>query len=593
MNKTGDIDIYQGYTVAIANALHTVNELSELSEQDLLFLLGTPITFRNGCDLCINIGKLNKFKIKVDKQKFLESVDNALVDNELVSNLVLDGNYINIFFDQTEFIGNVLKDVIGGKLYGNTMIGESKTVYVEYSSPNIAKPFHVGHLRSTIIGSFITKIHKKMGYTVVSENYLGDWGKQYGLLALAFELYGDSENLKQEPIKHLFELYVRINKDAEEDPEIDERAKRYFKMMEDGDEEYLALWKTMRELSIEEYKKIYAQLNVEFDVYGGESEHSQGVVEQLNVFRDQHITSIVDGGAEIVDLEQFKLGKAVLMKSDGATLYIMRDIAAAVARWNKHQFEKMYYIVATPQTLHFKQLFKMLGIAGYDWSDRCHHIPFGLVKGMSTRKGEVVFLSDVFEEAKQTMLQQMKDSEKTKIDEIEDPEKTAEMIGLSSIVVADCSARRIKDYTFEWDRVTSFEGDTGPYLQYNHARMASIERKAKAKRGWDVEDRQFVDDVISAVKDSCVLSEPECRNIAMQIAMYPKATMTAYKTLEPSAIVQYCFGLCHTISSGNSALNVISASEDIGKARLVLFHAARLVLNDALRLLGLEPLIKM
>jgi arginyl-tRNA synthetase len=337
-------------------------------------------------------------------------------------------------------------------------------------------------------------------------------------------------------------------------------------------------------------------------VYGGESQHSEAIPGEVRLLEERGLLSEADNGAKIIDLTAYKLDKTVIVKQDGTTIYLTRDIAAAVKRWNEHHFEKMFYVVAAPQTLHFSQLFKILELTGRDWCQRCQHISFGLVRGMSTRSGEVVFLSDVFEEAKQVMLQQMKDSEKTKITEIEDPEKTAEMIGLSAIVVADLSAKRIKDYTFEWERVTSFEGDTGPYLQYNHARLCGIMRKAREQNGWylDFDNEQF---------DYSVLTEPQARELAFHVSRYvkskiflskkltfcryPQTVDQTFKSLEPCTIVNYLFGLCRSISSANSVLNVIHADEPVGRARLMLFEAARRVLKDGLELLGLEPLYKM
>lgn len=580
------------FKLQLANALSTINEndtdnvLSTLSQDDLLYLFAVPNSTKSG-DLCIQLGKLNKFRLTFDKMELTKHIIDALQSCECVTSAQADGNYINIFLDQTQFAKAVITDVLQGQPFKKRDIGNGKTVYVEYSSPNIAKPFHVGHLRSTIIGSFVCKIHQRMGYNVIAENYLGDWGKQYGLLALSFELYGESEQLEKHPIKHLFELYVRINKEAKTDETVHERAREYFKKMELGDTKYLLLWQKMRELSISEYQKIYTKLGVEFDLYGGESMHSAGVKQQLDMLHQKQLLSNVDG-AQIVKLQGKGMTNALIVKKDGSTLYITRDIAAAVSRWEKHKFEKMYYVVAVPQTLHFKQLFNILQKMGYEWSNRCKHIPFGLVKGMSTRKGDVVFLTDVIDEAKEVMLQQMKDSKKTKISEIEDPDKTAEMIGMSSIFIGDMHAKRIKDYVFDWNRITSFEGDTGPYVQYAHARLCGIERKANKKRGWDI--RNLKSTKISYEK----LTEPECRSVLCQICLYSNVIDTSFKTLEPSVIVQYLYGLCHAVSSSINVLNVInSKDENTGKARLALFHCVRLTIGDALALLGLKPLEKM
>ena len=572
----------------IVEELTKAKSLEKLTKDQLLDLICVPLTPGKG-DLSIALGRLNKFRIKPEHA--IEELYEIVVSCEFVSSAVKDNRCITIYISQRNFIENIMESVLNGNpdALGITKEGEDKTVYVEYSSPNIAKPFHVGHLRSTIIGSFLTKIHAKRGFTVISENYLGDWGKQYGLLAIAFKKYGNYGELQSNPIKHLYELYVRINQDAATDSTIHDEAREYFKLMEDGDPTTLMLWSRMRDLSIEEYKRMYAKLNVEFDIYGGESKHRDQVASQLKLLESFELLIEADNGAKIIDLESKcpGLGKTVIVKKDGTTIYITRDISAAIHRWVSHEFERMYYVVASPQTLHFQQLFKILELCGYKWSNRCEHISFGLVQGMSTRKGQVVFLSDVLDEARDVMLQQMKDSEKTKIEEIENPEQTAETIGLSAIVIADLSSKRIKDYVFDWNRVTSFEGDTGPYLQYNHSRLCGIERKSKQKNGWDVEE------IHESVIDYSLLVEPECRVLAWQMAKYTQSVQQSFNSLEPCAIVQYLFGLCHSISSANSVLNVIHAEPSIGQARLMLFHSARLVLNDGLKLLGLTPLERM
>ena len=559
----------------------------------------------NTGDFSVMIPKLNKYKKSGYKlpqgkpeeiaKKWSEEI-NSYKGFSVIKSANSDGLYLNIFVNSESLISTIVSSVFDlGEMYGCSDVGQGKKIFVEYSSPNIAKPFHAGHLRSTVIGSFLCKIHKCMGYEVISENYLGDWGKQYGLLAIAYERYGDPIALENEPIKHLFELYVKINQMGERDESIHDEARAYFKRMESGDEEALKIWSKMREMSIAEYKKIYNRLGVEFNSYGGESMHSEGMKTQLALMEQMNILSYPENGngaACVVFPENSDLGKVVVKKKDGATLYITRDIAAAVKRWNEHNFHKMYYVVAVQQDLHFKQLFAILNMMGYEWANRCEHINFGMVKGMSTRKGEVVFLTDILDEAKQKMLEQMIQSEKSKYSEIVDPDTTSDTIGLSSVYTQDMSSKRIKGYTFDWDRVTSFEGDTGPYLQYNHARLCGIQRKVTEKFGDYLEDLNDI--------DYSLLVEQEARILAHQISKYPSIVMCAYNSLEPSNIVNYLFNLCHAISSANSVLNVMrSFNENTnegraqGIARMALFNAARMVLKRGLDTLGLKALEKM
>lgn len=565
--------------------------------------------------------------------KWSEEINKSAV---VISKCVADSTYLNLWVQPSRLFSTTLGAVlVNGDNFGSFSFGAGKKIFCEYSSPNIAKPFHAGHLRSTVIGSFLAKLHASLGYEVISENYLGDWGKQYGLLAVGFSKWGNSELLKTQPIRHLFEVYVKVNlwarlqdaepeaKAGEEDKKKDEftcpfcpvkgtetelrahlgpahpeeaafkvhdEARKYFKRMEDGDENALGLWREMREMSIVEYKKIYDRLNVSFQVYGGESLQSQGMVKQLAILEEKKmLTSPPEAkGAKLIDLEKYKLGKVVVVKQDGATLYITRDIAAAASRWDAHHFDHMFYVVACQQDLHFQQLFKTLELMGYDWASRCTHINFGMVRGMKTRTGQVVFLTDILDEAKAVMLEQMKASTRSKFDEIEDPEMVADVVGLSAVVVQDLTASRRKDYTFEWDRVTSFEGDTGPYLQYNHARLYNLEVEVKLKRGWDVTTLRAEDIDVS------VLTEPQARALCFEVARFPYAVYGAFASLEASNIVAYMFDVCHTASAAHHDLNVIKAeTEREGKARLALFHAARLVIGKGLAMLGLHQLKKM
>ena len=341
-------------------------------------------------DFTLPIAKLNMFRKQNYKmppgkpsdiaEAWAQAITN--MKNTIIASATAADAYLHIRVNATTLISEILNGVWEKQeRFGTFTHGHGKKIFVEYSSPNIAKPFHAGHLRSTIIGSFLCKLHTALGYEVVSENYLGDWGKQYGLLALAFERYGDAQKLLDEPIKHLFELYVKINQVAQTDGSVHDEARAYFKKMEDGDEKALAIWRKMREMSICEYKKIYQRLNVEFDKYGGESMHAEGMKLALQKLQEMNLLSQPEngGGAHCIEFPDKNLGKVVVMKKDGATLYITRDIAAAAERWKEHKFDKMYYVVAAQQDLHFQQLFKILEMMGYEWASRCVHINFGMV----------------------------------------------------------------------------------------------------------------------------------------------------------------------------------------------------------------------
>ncbi|KAK4118410.1 arginyl-tRNA synthetase [Parathielavia appendiculata] len=478
-----------------------------------------------------------------------------------------------------------------------------KRIIVEFSSPNIAKPFHAGHLRSTIIGGFIANLHEFAGWDVIRINYLGDWGKQYGLLALAFEKYGDEEALNKDPINHLFQLYVRINaemtaekeqiekrkQDGEDVTELeadslDEQARRYFKKMTDRDPEALAQWKRFRDLSIKRYQATYARLNIRFDEYSGESQVSEEAMEKVGREMLEKGISKEDKGALIVDFQELvpgkegkRLEKPIVRKRDGTALYLTRDISELLARHEKYQFDQMIYVVASAQDLHLRQLFKIIELLGHkDIAVKCQHINFGLVLGMSTRKGTVKFLDDILRDVADKMHETMKKNE-DKYNQVENPEATADTLGISSVMVQDMTGKRINNYTFNMDAMTSFEGDTGPYLQYAHARVSSIRRRANLSD----------EDLASA--DLSLLTEAHAVNIVRLLAQWPDTVQTTLRTLEPTTVLTYLFKMTHALSSSYDHLQVVGSERELMKARMALYDAAHTVLGTGMRLLGLSP----
>jgi arginyl-tRNA synthetase len=478
-----------------------------------------------------------------------------------------------------------------------------KRIIVEFSSPNIAKPFHAGHLRSTIIGGFIGNMYEAAGWDVIRMNYLGDWGKQYGLLALAFEKFGDEEALRKDPINHLFELYVRINKEMSEEKEeiekekaagkdvterlansLDEQARNYFRKMTDGDEAAVAQWKRFRDLSIVRYKETYARLNIHFDEYSGESQVSEASMEKVaNEMAQKKITSESDGAmivnfAELIPgKEGKKLEKPIVRKRDGTALYLTRDISELLNRHEKYHFDKMIYVVASQQDLHLKQLFKIIELLGYkDIAAKCEHINFGMVLGMSTRKGTVKFLNDILRDVAEKMHEVMRKNE-DKYSQVADPEATADILGISSVMVQDMSGKRINNYEFNMDAMTSFEGDTGPYLQYAHARICSIERRA----GLSAEEL--------ASADLSLLTEPHAINLIRLLAQYPDVVQTVHKSNEPTNILTYLFKMTHVLSGSYDHLRIVGSEKEVQKARMALYDAARIVLSNGMKLLGLSP----
>ncbi|KAK0703702.1 arginyl-tRNA synthetase [Lasiosphaeria miniovina] len=486
-----------------------------------------------------------------------------------------------------------------------------KTVIVEFSSPNIAKEFHFGHLRSTIIGAFLANLYEICGHRVIRMNYLGDWGRQFGLLASGWEKYGDEAAFDRDPIRHLFEIYVKISADFKpedvaykeakargEDTSVHETqgllgaSKAYFKRMEDGDPDALALWERFRALSIQRYEATYARLNIRFTDYSGESKvRKETIARVLQVLEDRGIAE-PDGGALIVDFAKHgkkKVATAILRNRNGTSNYLLRDLGAAVQRHDDYTFDEMVYVVMSEQEAHLKWLFLTMELMGEPYtalSKKMKHISFGKVRGMSTRRGTVVFLDDVVNDVTDFMHEQMRGNA-TKYSEVADPAQTAEALAVSAIMVQDMLGKRANNYSFDLQRMTSFEGDTGPYLQYAHARLCSISRKAGFTR----------DDLLATPSDFNLLladSSYAC-DLLRVVARYPDMVRQAMKTLEPTTILTYLFALAHTLSSSYDHLRVVNPPEgpSMSRARAALYGSARQTLHNGMVLLGLTPVDRM
>ncbi|TPX13943.1 uncharacterized protein E0L32_005643 [Thyridium curvatum] len=539
-----------------------------------------------------------------------------LLDSAKVLAPTADGIHVRFFLSPSELPSTLLPFILHqGDNYGfdpshglrdpSDPEAGRKTVLVEFSSPNIAKKFHAGHLRSTIIGGFLSNLYERSGYNVVRMNYLGDWGRQYGLLACGWERYGDEAAFAADPIGHLFDVYVKISADFEPEEagfkaaskrgndtsELENKgllgqAKAYFKRMEDGDPDALQLWARFRSLSIAKYQETYARLNIHFTDYSGESQVKQETMESVeNILRDQEISQAKDG-AQVVDFAKHgakSLNVAVIRNRNGTSNYLLRDVGAAVQRHDQYHFDEMIYVVMAEQETHLRRLFKVLQLMGGRYellSKSMKHVTFGKVMGMSTRKGTVKFLDDILADVGDFMHGIMRRNE-DKYSQVVDPDHTAELLGISSIMVQDMTGKRCHNYEFSLERMTSFEGDTGPYLQYAHARLCSIFRKVDISR----------DEMLRA--DFSVLSSsPKAVNLLRVMVQYPDTVKQALRTLEPTTILTYLFKLTHELSSSYDHLKVLNPPE--GRvtlvARAALYEAARQILCSGLRLLGLTPI---
>ncbi|KAI7904024.1 putative arginyl-tRNA synthetase [Cokeromyces recurvatus] len=559
---------------SIANQL---SKLTSCPSKDILTLMRPSIPTKGG-NMSISLPKLN---FTMNAQPNIEAKDilNKFELDEYIQRVTFENNSLFFKFRETEFAKQVLQQVYQDQeTYGWAHIPKpvESTVLVDYSSPNIAKPFHAGHLRSTIIGNFIKQIHEALGYQVIGINYLGDWGKQYGLLAIGFERYGDESKLLSDPIHHLYEIYVKINAEAEADQEINKQANNYFKRMEEGDPVTLKQWERFRNISIQSLSAMYERLNVKFDVYSGESQVNSYIPKVIDMIKEHPLSSNTPENALVIDLEKYNLGTAVIQRADGTSLYATRDLASLLMRKNTYPFQKAIYVVGSEQAHYFKQLFQIAELI-MSPSFNLQHIQFGRIKGMSTRKGTVVFLEDILDTVKERILEYMKKDEgKSQLTHLD---KIADQLGTSAILIQDMKSKREKDYKFSLDRMTDPRGDTGVYLQYAHARAYGIEQKSGIEINPDC--------------DFSLLKEKEAMNLIQSISQFPEIVEFAFSSLEPSTIVNYLFKLSNATNAANNSLRVKDMDIDIARARMLLFWSARITLKNGLHLLGIKAIDRM
>lgn len=492
------------------------------------------------------------------------------------------GGYLNFFLDRKTFVKDTISAIkSAGGAWGSSDMGNGKTALVEYSSPNIAKPFHIGHLFSTAIGNSLAKIYAHLGYNVQSLNHLGDWGTQFGKLTSAYYRWGDKEKIDADPINELLKIYVKFHEEAEKDPSLEDEAREYFKQLENGDEAVTALWQHFRDISLKEYIRVYDMLGVKFDSYNGEAFYSDKMQEVVDILNEKGLL-VESDGARVVDLSDLNVPPCIILKSDGATIYATRDIAAALYRHRTYDFDKNIYVVGTPQALHFKQIFAVMERAGWEWSKDCTHVGFGLVKfpgkTMSTRHGDVVFLEDVLKEAV--------DKTRAIVEENgtvapENRDEAAKKIGIGAILYTFLKNSREKDIIFSWDTMLDFEGESAPYCQYSYARGRSILRKAD---GIDYSDA----DLTLAVSD-------EEYTLVKQLDAFADAVRAAADKNEPFYINRYVTDLAKAFNKFYNT-NPIMRDDvplDIKKARLAIVDASCTVIRTALALLGIETVEKM
>ncbi|GBG97540.1 arginine--tRNA ligase [Lactococcus termiticola] len=551
----------------VANALFAVLSDS-LTLEEITSLIERPKSSELG-DLAFPAFRLAK---ELKKAPQMIAADLAeQINKEGFEKVEATGPYVNFFLDKTATAKGVLAEVLeAGADYGSEDLGHGGNVPIDLSAPNIAKPFSIGHLRSTVIGDAIAKIHEKLGYNPIKINHLGDWGKQFGLLITAYKKYGDEATIMANPIDELLKLYVQINAEAKEDPAVDEEGRQWFLKMEQGDEEALRIWKWFSDVSLIEFNRIYGKLGIEFDFFTGESFYSDkmdAIVDDLDAKGLLHESK----GALIVDLEKYNLNPALIKKTDGATLYITRDLATAVYRKKTFDFVKSLYVVGGEQSNHFMQLKAVLKEAGYDWSDDMTHVSFGMVtqggKKFSTRKGHVVKLEMALDEAVTRAQQQIAE----KNPDLANKEEVAHQVGVGAVKFFDLKTDRKNGYDFDLDEMVSFEGETGPYVQYAHARIQSILRKATA--------------TADASNLSEVATDPEAWEIIKALKDFPNIVKRAAEQYEPSVIAKYAISLAQAFNKYYAHVRVLEENAGL-TGRLALIQATAIVLKEALRLLG-------
>ena len=545
-----------------------------LDQETILNLLEQPKSSDLG-DIAFPAFSLAKIERKAPQAIAADIAEK--IDASHFEKVVATGPYVNFFLDKSQISDQVIKSVIqAGADYGQQEEGQGANVTIDLSSPNIAKPFSVGHLRSTVIGDALSNIFRKMGYNTIKINHLGDWGKQFGLLMVAYKKWGSKEAVEANPIDELLKLYVRINAEIENDPALDEEGRLWFKKLEDGDPEATELWQWFRDESLVEFNRIYKLLGVEFDSLNGEAFYNDKMDEGVQILEEKGLLK-ESKGASIVELDDVNLPPAMIKKSDGATLYITRDIATAIYRARTYNFVKNIYAVGQEQSNHFRQLKAVLKKMGFDWSDDMVHVDFGLVtknrQKLSTRKGNIILLEPTLQEA----ISRAKAQIEEKNPELENKEEVAHAVGVGAVKFYDLKTDRRNGYDFDLEAMVSFEGETGPYVQYAYARIQSILRKANFTPSADA---------------TYSLSDPESWEIIKLLQDFSRVVKRAAENYDPSLIAKYAINLAQAFNKYYAHTRILDESPE-RESRLALSYSTAVVLKEALRLLGVDAPEKM
>lgn len=507
-------------------------------------------------------------------QMIAADIKEAIGTVDFLEDIQVQGAYLNFFVNKEAFAKSMVEAAIDDD-FGSSKVGEGQTICIDYSSPNVAKNFHVGHLRTTIIGNSLYKIYSKLGYNVVRINHLGDWGTQFGKLIVAYKAWGSEESVKKDGVSELMKLYVKFHDEAEKNPALNDEARAWFAKMEQGDEEALKIWQWFKDISLIEYKRTYDLLGMDFDYYLGESFYRDKTDDVVNRLTDGKLLTESEG-AKIVDLEAYDMAPCLILKNDGSSIYATRDLAAIFYRKETYNFVKCLYVTGQEQKLHFAQVFKVVELLGNEWAkDQLVHIPYGLVSlegaKLSTRSGNIIYAEDILLEA----IAKIKEIIEEKNPDLPNKDETAKKIGVGAVLFNDLYNQRIKDVSFKWEKLLNFDGETGPYVQYTYARCASILRKVE----------NFTP---SADIDYSILTDAESLDLLKEISRFPKVVVDASEKYEPSVVARFAVDVAQSFNKFYNANRINVEEENVRNARVTLVHLTKKTIRDAMLLLGIE-----
>ena len=553
-----------------------IAKVTNLNKQELEQYIEVPPNSDLG-DYAFPCFKLAKDLRKAPPIIANEIKENIEIDNNIIERIDVVGGYLNIFINKKELAKTVLEEISKQKeKYGSSNIGEGKTAVIEYSSPNIAKPFHIGHLRTTVIGGALYKIYNFLGYNTIGLNYLGDWGLQFGKVIAGISLWKNEYDFENDEMGSILKTYIRFNQEEKEKPELTEMARDYFKKLEKGEPEIVKQWEHIRKISIENYSRTYKLLNSKFDSYDGEAYYNDKMTPIIEELKAKGLLK-ESQGAQVVDLEEYDMPPCIVVTSAGTTIYATRDLAALKDRINRYNFDKLIYVAGSEQQLHFKQVFKVMELMGYgDYVAKCTHVPFGLIvdkdgEKIGSRKGNSIFLEDILNES----IDKVKDIIKEKNPDFEDRDEIARKVGVGAIIFNDLSNSRIKDEIFDWDMLLNFQGETGPYIQYIYVRTRSLLNKA----GYIPQIQEI---------DYSKLQEKEAINILKLIYTFNEVLQNAADKNEPSILARYLIDLSQSFSTFYNEHKIITEDKSVQDARLFLSYAVGIILKTGAELLGME-----